>query len=58
MLKAYRTALYERVSRENGDDETSESIRVQRQMLEDYCRNRADLEIVRHYSDDGYTGVP
>lgn len=57
MMKVYRTALYERVSREDGDDEASESIRVQKQMLEDYCRDRAELRPVKHYSDDGYTGV-
>ncbi len=57
MQKVYRAALYERVSREDGEDAPSESIRVQRQLLEEYCLRSEELSIAGHYSDDGYSGV-
>lgn len=57
MVKVYNTALYERLSRDDGEDLDSGSILTQQQMLEDFCRSREDLIPVRHYSDDGYSGV-
>lgn len=51
------TALYERLSREDGDRLESDSIVNQQRMLEDYCGRHPELHVVDHYSDDGYTGT-
>ena len=48
-------ALYLRLSREDGDGESS-SIANQRQMLTAFVNERDDLEIINEYVDDGYSG--
>ncbi len=48
--------MYERLSRDDGED-VSESIATQKLMLEQYCNDTDGLLPVKHYSDDGYTGV-
>ena len=53
----YNVALYERLSREDGDRPESDSIVNQQRLLEDYCAHHPDFHIVGHYSDDGYTGT-
>lgn len=55
-MKEYKTAMYERLSRDDGED-VSESISTQKLMLEQYCNDTACLLPVKHYTDDGYTGV-
>ena len=55
--RTYRTALYCRISREDGDKSESDSIVVQRHMLEDYCARNPELTVVSCYTDDGYTGT-
>lgn len=55
--KRYGTALYERLSREDGDRPESDSIVNQQRLLEDYCERYPEFCIVGHYSDDGYTGT-
>lgn len=55
--KIYRTALYIRLSQEDGDKEESDSIANQRKLLEGFCREREDLQICESYVDDGYTGT-
>lgn len=57
MKQNYRVGMYERLSREDGDSPGSESIHVQRMMLEAYCRAHEGLIPVQHYSDDGYSGT-
>ena len=52
-----KTALYERLSREDGDRLESDSILNQQRMLEDYCKLHPEFQVVAHYSDDGYTGT-
>jgi len=52
-----KTALYERLSREDGDRPESDSIINQQRMLEDYSRLHPEFQVVGHYSDDGYTGT-
>lgn len=52
-----KTALYERLSREDGDRLESDSIINQQRMLEDYCKQHPEFQVVDHYSDDGYTGT-
>ena len=53
----WRAALYTRLSREDGDKPESDSITNQRALLESFAARQADLQIVGHYSDDGFTGT-
>ncbi len=56
--KVYRTAIYCRLSREDGDKIESNSIVSQRAICEDYIARHDDLEIVcEPFIDDGYSGV-
>lgn len=50
------TALYERLSREDGCDGESGSIQNQKKLLEGYCALNGYSNII-HYTDDGYTGT-
>ena len=50
------TALYERLSRDDEIQGTSNSILNQKKYLEDYAVQHGFLNI-RHFSDDGYTGI-
>lgn len=55
--KTYNTALYIRLSRDDGDNLESESITNQREMLQTYLENtREKLLFVDEYVDDGFTG--
>jgi DNA invertase Pin-like site-specific DNA recombinase len=49
------TALYERLSREDGDNQESNSIATQKRILETYAEQNG-LTPCRHFSDDGYSG--
>ena len=51
------TALYCRLSREDGDRMESDSIGNQRKLLEEYIENHPDLTATECYADDGYTGT-
>ena len=56
--KVYRTAIYCRLSREDGDKLESNSIASQRAICEDYIARHDDLEVVCDpFIDDGYSGV-
>ncbi|WP_101773822.1 recombinase family protein [Peptostreptococcus faecalis] len=50
------TALYERLSQEDGQEGESNSIANQKKILERYCRDRG-YSGIRHYEDDGYSGT-
>ena len=52
----YRTALYLRLSREDGDKTESDSIVNQRTLLEAYAIDHPELCIVDEFVDDGYSG--
>ncbi len=52
----YRTALYLRLSREDGDKTESDSIANQRTLLEAYTTRPRELCIVDEFVDDGYSG--
>lgn len=56
MNKTYNTAIYIRLSREDGDNLESESITNQRDILINYINKNKDLIYVDEYVDDGYTG--
>jgi len=50
------TILYERLSRDDGEDSVSNSIKNQRAMLEEYVK-RNGLVPFRHIQDDGFSGT-
>ena len=52
----YHTALYLRLSREDGDKTESDSIANQRTLLEAYAADHPELCIVDEFVDDGYSG--
>ncbi|MBQ8935465.1 MAG: recombinase family protein [Oscillospiraceae bacterium] len=54
--KYRKTALYSRLSTDDGLDGESMSISSQKAILESYARDHGLYPIV-HYSDDGYTGT-
>ena len=47
------TALYCRLSREDGDRMESDSIGNQRKLLESNIENQSELEMAECYDDDG-----
>jgi DNA invertase Pin-like site-specific DNA recombinase len=54
----YKTALYIRLSREDGDDKIeSNSITNQRDMLQKYISENKEFELYDIYSDENYTGT-
>lgn len=53
----WNTALYIRLSREDGDKEESDSIANQRDLLYDYVHKMPDLKVVDCFTDDGFTGT-
>ena len=55
--KVYRTAIYARLSRDDGDKAESDSIVSQKALCEDYIRSHACLRLVKTYADDGWSGV-
>ena len=56
--KVYRTAIYCRLSREDGDKVESNSIVSQRAICEDYIARHDDLEpVCEPFIDDGFSGV-
>lgn len=55
--KVYRTAIYARLSKDDGDKAESNSIVSQKAMCEEYISRQADLELVDTFVDDGYSGV-
>jgi site-specific DNA recombinase len=54
---AWRTALYIRLSKEDGDREESDSILNQRQLLRDFVEESGDLALAGCYVDDGWSGT-
>ena len=53
--KIYNTALYLRLSKDDGADGDSSSIQTQKEMLTRYCRENGFI-IADYYIDDGYSG--
>lgn len=53
----FYTAVYIRLSREDGDKEESDSVGNQRKLLADYASKMENLVIYDEYVDDGYTGT-
>lgn len=53
----WNTALYTRLSREDGDKPESDSIANQKKLLENYLEQRPEFRKAGFYADDGYTGT-
>lgn len=51
------TAIYIRLSREDGDKDESNSVTHQREILLRYIREHPDLKLYDEYVDDGYSGT-
>lgn len=51
------TAIYCRLSKEDGDKEESNSIESQRRILNAYIADHSELELYQEYVDDGCTGT-
>ncbi|MCC8076278.1 MAG: recombinase family protein [Clostridiales bacterium] len=54
--RIYRTALYLRLSREDGDRGESDSIANQRKLLQDYLKGKSEFRLTGEYVDDGWSG--
>lgn len=58
MLKnVYRTGIYARLSRDDGDKAESNSIVSQKSICEEYIAQHTELELCDTFTDDGYSGV-
>lgn len=55
--KVYRTAIYARLSKDDGEKAESNSIVSQKSMCEEYISKHSDLKLVETFADDGYSGV-
>lgn len=55
--KVYRTAVYLRISRDDGDKAESDSIANQRKLVEEYARGKTEFCLVDEYVDDGFSGA-
>ena len=55
--KVWKTALYLRLSRDDGTETESNSIASQREILKEYLKRCPDMELIEIYSDDGYSGT-
>ena len=59
--KVYQAAMYVRLSKEDVDvanslKSESGSIQNQKRIIRDYVQDKPDIEIVKEYEDDGYSG--
>ena len=54
---SWKAGMYVRLSRDDGDNEESNSIKNQREMLKDFANNEQDISIYDYYIDDGFSGT-
>lgn len=54
---SFQTAVYIRLSKEDGDKEESDSVGNQRKLLTEYIAKKEDLILHDTYIDDGYSGT-
>ncbi len=61
--RAYKAAIYLRLSKEDGDFSVSgekfesDSISNQRLLIQDYLKKHPEITVVQEYCDDGFTGA-
>ena len=53
----WRAGLYIRLSREDGDGAESESVTSQRAILQKFLDEHGDIQLFKHYIDDGWSGT-
>ena len=53
----YQTAVYIRLSREDGDKAESDSVGNQRKLLMDFLKSEPELSLFSEYVDDGWSGT-
>ena len=53
----YRAAIYLRISRDDEDKAESNSIQNQRELLKSFIDKTSDIDFIREFSDDGYSGT-
>lgn len=53
----YKAIAYLRLSKEDGDEAESNSIKNQRILVTDYVNRQSDIKLVGEKIDDGYSGV-
>ena len=53
----YKAAIYLRISRDDDDKAESDSINNQRELLKAYVAKDPEVEIVKEFVDDGFTGT-
>lgn len=56
-MAVMKTVGYLRLSKDDGENKLSESIENQKKLITEYVKHSDDLELVRFYLDDGYTGL-
>lgn len=57
ILNLFQTAVYIRLSKEDGDKEESDSVGNQRRLLTEYVAKKEDLILYDTYIDDGFSGT-
>lgn len=55
--KRYNTAIYIRLSKDDGDKMESNSISNQRTLIESFIKNKPEIVVCSERVDDGYSGV-
>lgn len=55
--RIWKTGLYIRLSKEDGDKEESNSITNQRAILKNHAKNSYEFQIIEEYVDDGFSGT-
>ena len=55
-LKIYKTAIYTRLSKEDGDKAESDSIINQRALINDFLKPKTDIQVIEEFTDDGFSG--
>ena len=55
-MKIYKTGIYERLSKEDGDKSESDSIVNQRALINDFLKSKTDIQIIEEFVDDGFSG--
>ncbi len=56
-IRKLNTAIYIRLSKEDGDKEESDSVSNQRMILQEFVQKHDDLILYREYVDDGFSGL-
>lgn len=57
MSRLYPTAIYIRLSREDGDKDESDSVSNQKKLLMAFVQSHEELLLYNVYTDDGYSGT-